>query len=98
MALANLGDKPDRLVGAATPIAAAATFQDYGNRPVEAFDLPPKLPVALRPGGRHMVLQGLKRPLNVGDSFPLALRFAVAGESTVMALVEHGPAEPNPPG
>lgn len=97
MALANMSDKPDRLVGATTPIADAVTFQDYGNRPVAAFDLPPKQPVALRPAGRHIVLQGLKRRLVVGDSFPLTLSFVGAGKSTVMVMVERGPTEPQSP-
>jgi len=94
IALANMGDKPDRLTGAATPIANAVLFQDYGNHPVDAFDLPVKQPVALRPGGRRIVLQSSKRKLAVGDNFPLTLRFANAGETMVMVLVERGPAEP----
>lgn len=97
IALANMSDKPDQLVGAATPIADAVTFQDYGNRPVGAFDLPPKRPVALRPAGRHIVLQGLNQRLAVGDSFPLTLTFAGAGKSMVTVMVERGPAEPRPP-
>lgn len=97
MALANMGDKPDRLTGAATPIANAVLFQDYGNRPVDAFDLPVKQPVALRPGGRRIVLQGVKRRLAVGDDFPITLRFAAAGETTVMVLVERELAKPMTP-
>ena len=97
MALANMGDKPDRLTGAATPIANAVLFQDYGNRPVDAFDLPVKQPLALRPGGRRIVLQSIKRQLAVGDDFPLTLRFAAAGEITVMVLVERVPTEPMTP-
>ncbi|MDE1930682.1 MAG: copper chaperone PCu(A)C [Alphaproteobacteria bacterium] len=97
MALANMADKPDRLAGAATPIANAVLFQDYGNRPVDAFVLPAKQPAALQPGGRRIVLQSIKRKLAVGDDFPLTLRFAAAGETTVMVLVERGPAEPTTP-
>ncbi|HEV2265093.1 MAG TPA: copper chaperone PCu(A)C [Stellaceae bacterium] len=97
MALANMGDKPDRLTGAATLIANAVLFQDYGNRPVEAFDLPVKQPLALRPGGRRIVLQSIKRRLTAGDDFPLTLRFADAGEVTVMVLVERAPTEPMTP-
>ncbi|MGH7013103.1 MAG: copper chaperone PCu(A)C [Stellaceae bacterium] len=96
MALANMGDKPDRLTGAAAPIADAVLFQDYGNHPVDSFALQPKQPVALRPGGPRIVLQSVKRPLVIGDDFPLTLRFAAAGDITVMVVVEHGPAEPTP--
>lgn len=97
MALENMGDKPDRLTGAATPIANAVLFQDYGNRPVDAFDLPVKRPVALRPGGRRIVLQSIKRRLAAGDDFPLTLGFAAAGEITVMVLVERESTEPMTP-
>ncbi|MGH6976389.1 MAG: copper chaperone PCu(A)C [Stellaceae bacterium] len=69
MALANMGDKPDRLAGGATPIADAVLFQDFGNRPVDAFDLPVKRPVALRPGGRRIVLQSIKRRPPPGTNF-----------------------------
>lgn len=96
MALANMGDKPDRLVGAATPIADAVLFQDYGNRPIDAFDLPPKRPMALRPGGRRVVLQGVKHRLAAGDDFPLTLRFANAGQITVMVMVQPELSGPTP--
>ena len=96
MALANTGDKPDRLMGASTPIADTVLFQEYGNRPVAAFDLRPKVPVALRPGGRRIVLQGVKQKLAVDDAFPLTLRFAAAGSITVLVQVERGPATPTP--
>ncbi|HYL32535.1 MAG TPA: copper chaperone PCu(A)C [Stellaceae bacterium] len=96
MALANTGDKPDRLIGAATPIADAALFQDYGNRPIDGFDLPPKRPVALRPGGRRVVLQGVKQRLAANDDFPLTLRFANAGQITVMVTVQQESSEPTP--
>lgn len=96
MALANTGDKSDRLVGASTPIADTVLFQDSGNRPVAAFDLPPKMPVALRPGGRRIVLQGVKQKLAVDDAFPLTLRFAAAGSVTILVQVERGSATPTP--
>ena len=96
MALANMGDKPDRLVGASTPIADTVLFQDSGNQPVAGFDLKPKQPIALQPGGRRIVLQGVKRKLSVEDAFPLTLRFASAGSVTVLVQVESGPAWPKP--
>lgn len=96
MALANMGAKADRLASAATPIADTVLFQEYGNQPVAAFDLLPKQPVVLQPGGRHIVLQGLKQRLVVGDGFPLTLRFAVTGSTTIIVQVEHRAAQPPP--
>lgn len=96
MTLANLGSNPDRLVGATTPLAATVLFQEHGDRPVTAFDLKPKQPLALQPGGSRVVLQGVKRPLAVTDAFPLTLRFATAGTITVIVRVERGPATSSP--
>jgi len=97
MALGNTGDKPDRLIGGTTPIAAQVLFRDRGGEPLAYYDLRPKRPVALRPGGRYIALHGLQRPLAIDDRFPLTLRFAEAGAITVMVLVEPGPEEPTPP-
>lgn len=43
----------------------------------------------LRPGGAHLMLLGLHRPLNSGQVVPLTLRFA-DGERTVQATVQRG--------
>ena len=32
--------------------------------------------VLFRPGGKHLMLMGLKRPLKAGDRFPVTLTFA----------------------
>ncbi len=39
--------------------------------------------IAFAPGGYHIMLTGLKAPLKTGDSFPLTLTFAGAGEVKV---------------
>ena len=49
----------------------------------------------MRPGGLHIMLMGLKRKLKRGERFPLTLRFAAAGEVTVMVSV-HGPGAGGP--
>ncbi len=43
--------------------------------------------VALRPGGAHVMLTGLTKPLAAGTSFPLTLRFAKAGPRSVTVAV-----------
>lgn len=84
----------DRLTGVATPAAAMAQIHQTTNeggvmrmREVAAIDLPPGQPVALKPGGLHIMLMGLKHPLQAGDSLPLTLRFEKAGERQVNAAV-----------
>lgn len=41
----------------------------------------------LEPGGDHLMLVGLRRDLVQGETFPLTLRFARAGEATVQVRV-----------
>ncbi len=95
----------DRLVGAATPVAGKAELHKMEMsgmvmkmRPVAGIDIPAGRPVSLAPGGLHIMLVGLKKPLQAGQSFPLTLTFAKAGARTVNVSVEKvgaaGPAMP----
>jgi copper(I)-binding protein len=86
---------PDRLVGASTPVAAMAelheTINDNGvmkMRPVAAIALQPGKPVTFAPGGYHVMLMGLNKPLKAGDAFPLTLSFEHAKPITVTAHVQ----------
>ena len=44
-------------------------------RPVAGVDLPARQPVALAPGGYHLMLMDLKEPLVAGRSIALTLSF-----------------------
>jgi periplasmic copper chaperone A len=84
------GSSPDRLVGASADVAASAqlhTMTMDGNvmhmREIAAIDIPAEKTVQLAPGGYHVMFMGLKRPLKVGDHFPLTLRFEKAGDVKV---------------
>ena len=86
---------PDRLVGVSSTVAESAelheTIDDKGvlkMRPVAGIGLEPGKTVTLAPGGRHVMLMGLKAPLKQGDSFPLTLRFEHAAPVTVTVTVE----------
>lgn len=85
----------DRLVAAATPVAQKAelhTMEMAGMvmkmRPAESVAIPAGKPVVLKPGGLHIMLMGLKKPLQPGQSFPLTLTFDKAGSRTVEVAVE----------
>ena len=85
---------PDRLVGAATPVAAVAevheTINDNGvmrMRPIPALPLQPGQPVVLKPGGYHIMLMGLKQQLRDGETFPVTLNFEKAGSITTTVHV-----------
>jgi periplasmic copper chaperone A len=97
MRIANRGATADRLVAASSPVARAvelhATLRDgevMRMRPVQAIDLPPHGEVQLRPGGLHMMLLGLNRPLAEGERVPVTLTFEHAG-SIAVELAVQGP-------
>jgi hypothetical protein len=86
---------PDRLTGASSPVATTATlhesFDDHGvmkMRPVALLPVQPGKPVKLSPGGYHIMLEGLKQPLQPGQTFPVTLTFANAGTVTATATVQ----------
>jgi copper(I)-binding protein len=85
----------DRLTGASTPAAQKAEIHEMtmdGNvmrmRPVGGIDLPAGKAVTLKPGGYHIMMTGLAKPLQQGQTFPLTLDFAKAGQRQVTVSVE----------
>lgn len=85
----------DRLVAASSPVAKKVdlhTMTMSGTvmqmRPVAAIDIPAGQPVTLAPDGLHIMLEGLKKPLRAGQSFPLTLSFEKAGKQTVNVAVQ----------
>lgn len=98
----NLGTEPDRLIGAATPLAKKAglhnVVMDQGVMkmlPVAAIEVSPGEPAVLRPGGLHVMLMGLRAPLVEGEHFPLTLTFERAGSVEVRIMIQ-GPAAMQP--
>ncbi len=59
-------------------------------RPVAAIDIPAGQPVMLKPGGLHIMLDGLNQPLREKQTFPLTLSFEKAGPQQVTVTVEKG--------
>jgi periplasmic copper chaperone A len=85
----------DRLTGISSPVAQKAelheSFSEAGvskMRPVPSLELDQGKSVALAPGGYHIMLMDLKRPLHQGDTFPVTLTFANAGQVTVQVTVQ----------
>ena len=84
----------DRLTGVASPVAGKAELHAMKMEggvmtmtPLDGIDLPAGQPVTLKPGGVHIMLVGLKQPLQPGQSVPLVLQFAKAGSREVIAAV-----------
>ncbi len=85
----------DRLLSASTPAAGRAelhTMLRDGDvmrmRQVEGIAVPANGAVALAPGGLHIMLIGLTRPMAVGESVPVTLVFERAGPVTLNLSVQ----------
>jgi periplasmic copper chaperone A len=95
MTVRNRSAQPDRLVAASSPSAGAVQTHVHIKdgeilrmREVKGYDLPANGTLELRPGGAHLMLVDLKQPLKQGDTVPVTLRFARAGEVQVEFRVE----------
>jgi copper(I)-binding protein len=92
----NTGKTEDRFLGGRTSVAASVDVHSMamdGNimrmRPVSGgLAISPGGSVALKPGGYHLMLMGLKQPLKRGETVTITLRFAKAGEVPVRFRVE----------
>jgi copper(I)-binding protein len=47
-------------------------------RPIKSIVLQANVPTVLKPGGVHVMILGLKKPLKIGDKLPLKLTFEFA--------------------
>ncbi|HWN30953.1 MAG TPA: copper chaperone PCu(A)C, partial [Burkholderiales bacterium] len=56
-------------------------------RQLESLELPAKQTVKFEPGGLHIMLLALKRPLKLGDKIPLRLTLQRADSSTTVVEV-----------
>jgi copper(I)-binding protein len=85
----------DRLLSVSSPVAKKAGLHTMSMegmvmkmRPVASLDIPAGQPITLKPGGEHIMLEGLDAPLREGQSFPLTVTFEKAGTRTVTVAVE----------
>ena len=68
------------LIGVASPVAKSVEIHEMTidggvmkMRAVKSVPLPAGKPVEFKPGGYHVMLIGLVKPLNAGDSVPIEL-------------------------
>jgi copper(I)-binding protein len=88
--LTNDADLPVRLVGARSGIAGMVEVHETvagPSGPVMApkaggIQIPPGASVILAPGGNHVMLMNLARPLRAGDEVALTLLLRVEGQGT----------------
>jgi len=84
-----------RLLSASSEVAGVVEIHEMamdGNvmrmRPIRTLDLPPGSPVELKPGGHHMMLMDLKRPLATGEKIKVELRLETRDKKLVTQPIE----------
>jgi copper(I)-binding protein len=92
--LKNDTKKSDRLLKLATPVAAKAEVHRTEvldgiarMREVAVLHVDAGQTLEFEPGGMHVMLVGLKKPLVAGTSYELELLFEVAGPRKVVVAV-----------
>lgn len=93
--LCNAGEQTVYMVGVESDAAATAELHETTRSPegvtrmnqIERVALPPNEPIAFAPGGAHVMLMGLARPLEEGGSARLILSFEGHPPVTVEAAV-----------
>jgi copper(I)-binding protein len=95
LSIENAGAVADRLLAASSPMAAAVEFHRsvkaggvVSMRAVSFIECPAGAVVKISPGGLHIMLTGLKRPLVLGSSYPITLQFRDAGSVSVTVSVQ----------
>lgn len=93
--ITDKGAAGDKLIGAKSDVAERVELHNHIHedgvmkmRRVDAVEVPAGETVTLNPGGFHLMLMNLKRPLKAGDELKLTLVFEKAGEIEVTASVE----------
>ncbi|WP_137388010.1 copper chaperone PCu(A)C [Rhodoligotrophos defluvii] len=92
----NQGEAADRLVSASAEVATSVEIHAMSMKDgvmtmralPQGLEIPAGQDVALKPGGHHLMLLGLKQPLKRGETFPGTLTFEKAGTVAVEFLVE----------
>ena len=86
---------PSKLVAASSPAAGSVEIHSMRlengimkMRQLESLELPAKQTVKLEPGGLHIMLLDLKRPLKPGDKVPLRLTLRRADRSKTVVEVQ----------
>ena len=95
LSVTNHAMHAERLVSASTPIAGHVEFHTHVRsgemmmmQRLEAVEIGAHGTVNMVPGGMHVMLIGMKKPLIAGESFALTLNFENAGSTVVAVTIE----------
>lgn len=97
LVISNPTDQADALMSASSPGAMVEMHETStdasgmtGMHPVDKIEVPAGGEVKLQPGGFHLMLMSLTKPLAVGDKLEIDLVFEHAGRIVVQAEVRSG--------
>lgn len=96
LSITNTGKTADRLLSGSSPAAGSVEIHEMSmtggimrmRQITEGVAIAPGATVSLQPGGNHLMLIGLKRPLVSGQRIPATLVFRNAGKVQVELTVE----------
>lgn len=96
LTIKNTGAEPDRLLGVSSPIAGKIEIHQMSMangvmtmRPVPSgLEIKPGATVELKPSSFHLMIMGLKQPIEKGKPFAASLNFEKAGPVDVEFMVE----------
>lgn len=99
LTVVNDGVSSDKLLSVETDMAEAAELHETTMDDNEVmrmgrvsnFEVPAGGSVILEPGGKHIMLIGMKEDLNSGDEINVTLNFEQSGPLTLKVEVESGP-------
>lgn len=99
--ITNSSDETAHLIGVRTDAAGSAEIagirilQNVPNlRRLFNIDIPAGRSIVFAPGGYHILLRNLKKPLVAGDKVNIDLLFEDAGDVSGVFTVENGPSAP----
>jgi copper(I)-binding protein len=95
--IVNQGSEADVLIGATSGVAGKAELHEtriVGDVaemvPVPRVDVPARGRIEFKPGGYHVMLEGLTQDLKVGETLKLTLQFAKSGAITLDVPIRLG--------
>lgn len=96
MTLANKADTADRLTAASSNVAGKVQIHEMAvvngimkmRQLVNGLAIPGNGSVTLKPGSYHVMLIGLKKQLIAGQTLPLTLTFAKAGNISITVPIQ----------
>ncbi|HID46567.1 MAG TPA: copper chaperone PCu(A)C [Chromatiaceae bacterium] len=96
LGMKNTGDKAHRLVAAESSNTGMVELHTHINdngvmrmRPVEDIPVAAGATTTLQPGGLHLMLMMIKKPLKAGEKMPITLIFEDGSKKDIEAEVRH---------